>query len=239
MASQEPPSGPLMATQSPWFLRVPPEIILSIVSFLQNKDVKSLRLTCKILGEITPFSLSRVFLSANSLNIQVFRAVADHSKFRQQITEIIWDDARFVSAPLIWEDVRPIIDPQSLQTNPNEGCPNWFVEQCEENHYVMKHRKYHDMDRPDHLARKIQMDAQIPLKACWQYYSQILNDQKTVIESQDDEKAFLYAEAVPEAQKSDRYARGSRLAFFSTIRDTYDPSITLRIELSYSARMAH
>ncbi|CAG8899627.1 unnamed protein product [Penicillium egyptiacum] len=141
------PSG--MATQRPWFFRFPPEMISLIVSFLPNKDVKSLRLTCKALGEITPFSSSRVFLSANSLNIQVFRAVADHPKFRQEITEIIWDDARFVSAPLIWENVHPTIDPQSI-------------------------------------------DAQIPLKACWEYYLQILNDQTTVIESQDDEKAFLY-----------------------------------------------
>ncbi|OGE49728.1 hypothetical protein PENARI_c020G01495 [Penicillium arizonense] len=176
MASQALSSG--MATQSPWLLRFPPEMISLIVSFLPNKDVKSLRLTCKTLGEITP-SLSRVFLSANSLNIQVFRAVADHPKFRQQITEIIWDDARFVSAPLIWEEAHSIIDPQRLQTNLDEGCPNWFVEQCEENRYMMKRRKN-------------QMDAEMPLKACWKYYSQILNDQKTVIESQDDEKSFLY-----------------------------------------------
>lgn len=88
--------------------------------------------------------------------------------------------------------MHPIIDPQSLQTNPDEGCPNWFVEECDENRYRMKHRKYRDVDRPDHLARKNQMDAQMPLKACWMYYLQILNDQTTVIESQDDEKAFLY-----------------------------------------------
>jgi hypothetical protein len=181
-----------MATQSPWFLRSPIEIISLIVSFLPNKDVKSLRLACKPFGEITPFSSSRVFLSANSLDIQVFRAVADHPKFRREITEIIWDDARFVSAPLIWEDVHPITDPQSLQTNPDEGCPNWFVEECEENRYVMKHRKYRDADRPDHVTRKSQMDAQMPLKACWEYYLQILNDQKSVINSKDDEKAFLY-----------------------------------------------
>jgi hypothetical protein len=184
------PSG--MATQRPWFFRFPPEMISLIVSFLPNKDVKSLRLTCKALGEITPFSSSRVFLSANSLNIQVFRAVADHPKFRQEITEIIWDDARFVSAPLIWENVHPTIDPQSVQTNPDEGCPNWFVEECEENRYRMRHRKHRDVDRPDHLARKNQIDAQMPLKVCWEYYMQILNDQTTVIEAQDDEKAFLY-----------------------------------------------
>lgn len=182
-----------MATQRQWFFRFPPEMISLIVSFLPNKDVKSLRLACKALGEITPFSSSRVFLSANSLNIQVFRAVADHPKFSQEITEIIWDDARFVSAPLIWENVHPTIDPQSVQTNPDERCPNWFVEECLENRYRMKHRKYRDVDRPDHLARKNQMDAQIPLKACWKYYLQILNDQTTVINLKTTKKPFFTA----------------------------------------------
>ncbi|KAJ5391005.1 uncharacterized protein N7496_002073, partial [Penicillium cataractarum] len=71
--------------------------------------------TSKTLGEISPFSSSsRVFLSANSLNIQVFRAVADHPKFRHDIREIIWDDARFMSAPLIWEERAPNHQPRTI-----------------------------------------------------------------------------------------------------------------------------
>lgn len=163
-----------------------------ITSFLPNKDIKSLRLTCKTLSEMTPFSSSRVFLSANSLNIKVFRAVADHPKFRHQITEIIWDDARFVSAPLVWEDVDPTLNPEDLEIHPDEGCPNWFVEECEENRDMMRRRKDRDVVRPDHLARQKQMNAQMSLKACWAYYSRILNDQKKVIEAKEDEKAFLY-----------------------------------------------
>ncbi|KAJ5195312.1 uncharacterized protein N7498_008750 [Penicillium cinerascens] len=154
-----------MATQSPWFLRFPPEMISSIVSFLPNKDVKSLRLTCKALGEISPFSFSRVFLSANSLNIQVFRPVVDHPKFRHEIKEIIWDDALFVFAPLIWETVHLSINPERIEINSNEGCPIWFTEECKENRYRMKHRKYRDVDRPDHTS---------------------------VIGSEDDKEAFLY-----------------------------------------------
>lgn len=148
-----------MATQSPWFLRFPPELISSIVSFLPNKDVKSLRLTCKALGEISPLSSSRVFLSANSLNIQVFRAVADHPKFRHEIREIIWDDARFVFAPLIWETVYLSINSERMEINSNEGCPIWFTEECEETRYRMKHRKYRDVDQPGHVVRQYQIDA--------------------------------------------------------------------------------
>ncbi|CAG8061745.1 unnamed protein product [Penicillium salamii] len=191
-----------MATQSPWLLRFPPELSSSIVSFLPNRDVKSLRLTCKALSDISPFSSARVFLSASSLNIEVFRAVADHPKFRHEIREIIWDDARFVSAPLIWESVRPIIEPERMEINSNEECPIWFTEDCAENRYTIKHRKYRDVDRPDHVARQHQLDAQMPLKACWKYYQQLLDDQRSVIRSEDDEKAFLYGlERFPQLER--------------------------------------
>jgi hypothetical protein len=96
----------------------------------------------------------------------VFRAVADHPKFRHEIREIIRDDAWFVSTPLIWEDVHPTIVPEQMEVNFQEGCPTWLVEQCEENCYTTKHRKYRDVNRPDHVARHHQIDAQIPLEAC-------------------------------------------------------------------------
>lgn len=64
-----------------------------------NRDVKNLRLTCKRLGEaaLANLKLSRVFLSAHPLNIKVLRATADHDHFRYKVTELIWDDARFVN----------------------------------------------------------------------------------------------------------------------------------------------
>ncbi|KAJ5175096.1 uncharacterized protein N7482_000973 [Penicillium canariense] len=168
-----------MATQSPWFLRFPPEIISSIVSFLPNKDVKSLRLTCQALGEFSPFLLlTRVSFG------QLVEHSTDHPKFRHEIREIIWDDARFQFAPLIWETMYPL--------NSNEGCPIWFTKGCEENLHKIKYRKYRDVDRPDHVARQHQIDAQMPLKACWKYYQQLGDDQASVIGSEDDKKAFLY-----------------------------------------------
>jgi hypothetical protein len=93
------------------------------------------------------------------LNIQFFRAVADHPKFRHEIREIIWDDARFALAPLIWESVPLSIDPEYMEIDSNEGCPVWFMEECKENRYRIKHRKYRDVDRSDHITRQHQMDA--------------------------------------------------------------------------------
>ncbi len=51
-------------------------------SLLPNRDIKSLRLVYRGLHSAIPLRLTRVFLSANPLNIEVFRAVADHDVFR-------------------------------------------------------------------------------------------------------------------------------------------------------------
>ncbi|OQE86103.1 hypothetical protein PENNAL_c0022G07032 [Penicillium nalgiovense] len=58
-----------------------------------------MRLASKQFSNAVELRLQRVFLSANPLNIEVFRAVADHQKFRHQVTEIIWDDARLPRGP--------------------------------------------------------------------------------------------------------------------------------------------
>jgi hypothetical protein len=100
MAAQNPESQPLLTVRSPGLVQLPTEILFWVASFLPNRDLKSLRLACKQLSETTPLSFSRVFLSANSLDIQVLRSVSNHPDFREQIAEIIWDDARFVSAPV-------------------------------------------------------------------------------------------------------------------------------------------
>lgn len=75
-------------------LDLPVELVHTILSYLPNSDIKSLRLVSKQYCDSVQLRLSRVFLSANPLNIKIFRAVADHEEFRHHITEIIWDDAR-------------------------------------------------------------------------------------------------------------------------------------------------
>lgn len=86
---------------------LPPELWYTIVSFLPNRDIKSLRLVSKQLCDSVELRLQRVFLSANPLNIKVFRAIADHEKFRHQISEIIWDDARFARGPPTSDVIHP------------------------------------------------------------------------------------------------------------------------------------
>ncbi|CAG8159107.1 unnamed protein product [Penicillium salamii] len=82
-------------------IALPLELWLQITSYLPTRDIKSMRLAAKQFSNAVELPLQRVFLSPNPLNIAVFRAVADHEKFRHQVTEIIWDDARLPRGPLI------------------------------------------------------------------------------------------------------------------------------------------
>ncbi|KAJ5576480.1 hypothetical protein N7535_003406 [Penicillium sp. DV-2018c] len=86
-----------MADTSPPAL--PLELWSCIESHLSNTDIKSLRLTCKQFNNTVSLRLNRVFLSANPLNIEVFRNIASHDKFRHKVNEIIWDEARLQRGP--------------------------------------------------------------------------------------------------------------------------------------------
>ena len=170
---------------------LPVELLDLISSFLPNHDIKSLRLTCRVLGKKASLRLSRVFLSANPLNIQVFRAIADHETIRKRVTEIIWDDARLIKEPEM-EEFHPAEPREDLYIDPDEGCPTWFVEECKGNIKNLRRRKNDDVDRPDHIARAEQVAAQLPLKTCWQYYQNLLQEQGEVCDFQSDVDTFIY-----------------------------------------------
>ncbi|KAG6365594.1 hypothetical protein INS49_007205 [Diaporthe citri] len=103
-----------MASEPSRLLQLPPEISTTIPPYLTNRDIKSLRLTCKALCAVSPLRLDRVFLSANPRNIEVLRAVADHQVFRERVVEIIWDDARLKEGLV----QRRSYDPQSAYFDP-------------------------------------------------------------------------------------------------------------------------
>ncbi|KAJ5581668.1 hypothetical protein N7535_000288 [Penicillium sp. DV-2018c] len=64
---------------------LPLELWGSIESHLSNADLKSLRLACKQFNNSVSLRFDRVFLSANSLKIEVFRNIASHDKFRHRV----------------------------------------------------------------------------------------------------------------------------------------------------------
>lgn len=55
---------------------------------------------------------------------------------------------------------------------------------------------------PTIVLDKARVEAQLPLKACWEYYSKILKEQNQVVKSQSDENAFIYGlERFPELKR--------------------------------------
>jgi hypothetical protein len=165
----------------PNLARLVPEVTAAIVSHLSNRDVKSLRLTCKILSERAPLHLDRVFLSANPRNIEVARAIADHETFRHGILEIIWDDALFVhDIPRPNEQILLLMD-SSTPPRKERDPPRWFERACKENIENLKHRKVTKRD-PD-----------LSFSESWDYYQKLLEQQAEVLASGADADALRYA----------------------------------------------
>lgn len=156
--------------------RLPVEIILAITGFLPNRDIKSLRLTCITLSRIAHLRLKRVFLSANPLNIKVFRAIADHDTFRRGVVEIIWDDTLLANEIELDDDRRNTL---SLLAGDEivEGVPEWFQRIYEWN------------------LESWPFDSEVdclPLETSWSYYTQLLRGQEDVLNSGADLEALRY-----------------------------------------------
>ncbi|KAL4962080.1 uncharacterized protein BDV14DRAFT_203233 [Aspergillus stella-maris] len=162
---------------------LPLEIISLIASSLSNRDIKTLRLTCRTLCNSVRLRLDRVFLSANPLNIAVFLAIADSEKFQHGIKEIIWDDARFLKSPYDEEEMHPE-DQEELWKDDENGCPWWFAKQCEE--------QIEDLEMRSGSDRNHKEEEVLPLKICWQYYQNLLQQQEDVIIFNKDLDALVY-----------------------------------------------
>lgn len=177
-----------MATSN--LISLPNELLPLISSYLPNRDIKNLRLTCYSLRYRTRLRLDRVFLSANPRNVDVFRAIADHEVFRKGIVEIIWDDARLAYSSRKEDRFYAYDEPESSDTD--EDCPAWFSRACQENVKYLVHRKRYDVDRQDHVAREQQVAGQLPLKVSWEYYQGLLRLQEDVLASEADIDALKF-----------------------------------------------
>lgn len=166
-----------------YLFHLPAELYQKIVSYLKKDSVKHLRVTCWTLNKITPFIIDRVFISANSLNIQVFRAIADSETFRHNVTEIIWDDARLSTGPEDLEEQTKFFltaggDPDKIVTN--NGCPFWFKARRQDTNYTMFHGTV-DPSAPN-----------LSVEESWDYYKNLLQDQHQILQTNADIEAFKY-----------------------------------------------
>lgn len=167
-------------------VRLPAELLGAIVSQLPNRDLKSLRLICSFLRDRATLRIGRVFISANPRNVEVLRAIADHKTLRMGVTEIIWDDARLKT----WEPEDPELDDE--WDDDLGGYPGWFERICEQNAEELGGRALYEGDPAGDVAREAQLEAQLPYKASWDYYQQLMQQQNEVLNSGADVDAFRY-----------------------------------------------
>ncbi|KAM3452037.1 hypothetical protein MY5147_008936 [Beauveria neobassiana] len=193
--------------------RVPTEILASICSYLPNKDIKALRLAGpSICHAVTP-RFTRVFLSPNPRNLEVFRAIASHPTFRLGVREIVYDDARL-------EDPQQQIDRQNIITtfnrNPHyimdittimtrehlrEGLPEgksplgseeammcgWFWDRRRNNVWDLHGRNANDTGNVERqIERQKQKAAQAPLVETFHYYMDLFSKQVRAMQANDD-----------------------------------------------------
>lgn len=206
--SQQPKPDLTLFSQSPSLLTgFPCELLGIIVSQLENSDIKNLRLSCKLLASTSPLRITRVFLSANPLNVRVFRAIADHEEYRHGVTEIIYDDARLPRSAF---EAQAIRQPEMLITGPppdpdpldpweailtptaQEADEEWFLNARKENLWEIRAHKSYTEGQWDSPARTEQAESQMPYHASWAYYQDLVRQQDEVIASGADEEAFRY-----------------------------------------------
>ncbi|KAF7534425.1 hypothetical protein G7054_g6202 [Neopestalotiopsis clavispora] len=193
---------------------LPLELCAMVESHLPNSDIKSLRLVCKDFWGKFHLRLDRVFLSANPLNIHVFRSIADHDIFRHGIVEIVWDDARLTDNVSIdeqralardWSYLRDsawssgdefVTDSEfaaEIEANrPDDEPPRWFRKLCHDSISDLKRRSVRGSDRPATQARKRQLKARLPGTECWKYHQRLVQQQRKVLDNDDDAKALKY-----------------------------------------------
>ncbi|KAI1659694.1 hypothetical protein F4813DRAFT_351678 [Daldinia decipiens] len=131
--------------------RLPAELLASVLSYLANRDIKNLRLTCAFFRDTAHLRLTRVFLSANPLNISVFHAITDHEMLRGGIKEIIWNDARLAPLNKIYDSGFED-DFEADDEGSSAEIPQWFSDACYLNIEQLKKWKGGDEDTPEHAA---------------------------------------------------------------------------------------
>ncbi|KAK7990194.1 hypothetical protein PG989_010509 [Apiospora arundinis] len=155
------------------------EILSEICSQLADRDIKTLRLICSRLTALVPLRLDRVFLSANPRDVKVFNAIAAHDVLRQQVVEMVWDDALFVEKGNRAAD-------ESDTSDGDDTLPKWYGSKC------MK--SLLDITSSEHAVRReLPAWTKVPLLSiseCWAYYKQHIRQQRVTLQSGAHKRAF-------------------------------------------------
>ncbi|KAK2123992.1 hypothetical protein NOF04DRAFT_1349498 [Fusarium oxysporum II5] len=176
---------------------LPSELIGAICRLLPNRDIKSLRLTCRYWRQNSLLRFDRLFISASPRNVEVLFAVANHDIFRHRAKEIIWDDA--VLEPVSSKEGDGPCGYSSYETDRDADSEEkgrisrHFVRLCRDSMFDGTLRL---RDKPKEVREKYmkgQMNDLLPSREPLAYYSRLLQEQSDILESGDDEAALRYA----------------------------------------------
>lgn len=179
---------------SPQLTELPIELLADIANRLDNSDIKNLRLACKLLAKTSALRISRVFLSANPLNVKVFRAIADHEVFRRGVIEVIYDDARlprsaYEEASARRPDLLRCSESRQIGVQTDE---NWFNNEQQQNIREIDRHEFHTAGQWDSPARMQQAAAEMLMQASQTYYQDLVRQQDEVVADNSDLEALRY-----------------------------------------------
>ncbi|KAI0904127.1 hypothetical protein F4823DRAFT_628864 [Ustulina deusta] len=167
-------SASVPSTSTPSTLtRLPAELLSAIISNLCNRDIKNLRLTNTFFCDTAQLRLSRVFLSANPLNV---------ATYRKGITEIIWDEALLSESG--HEHLRWGLGP--------EWVLRWFRKPCEEGLKMYTSGGSYEIETPERAARVRQARAHLAIEESWLHYQHLKRQEEDAIARGLDVEAFRY-----------------------------------------------
>ncbi|KAH0432157.1 hypothetical protein CcaCcLH18_06655 [Colletotrichum camelliae] len=191
----------------------PFEIAALVFSHLDNSDIKNLRLSCKKLANLASPHLrfKRVFIGASPLNVEVFRAVAEHEIFRRDIREIVWDESRYETpGPRDhryrgdWDifdegsESERSSDEEGDEDSPRikrpRGIPCWFYRCYHATIEKLEDRRGDDAETlPQDAETSQQLDAGMPLQDAYAHYLKLLDEQEQVLSTSADVAALEWA----------------------------------------------
>lgn len=167
--------------------RLPVELVASICDHLDNRSIRNLRLTCRILAHLAVLRLGRLFISASPRDIEVLCAVAGYDVLRNQVKEIIWVDTTMND---IWHPRRHTngfgmlgsYASKSNEANLEERCiliPQWFYDA------FFKHSSFFN-ERTEAHSRAHALDIKKldpGLLINWSHSQELVEQQREALES--------------------------------------------------------
>ncbi|KAF5677835.1 hypothetical protein FDENT_9132 [Fusarium denticulatum] len=162
---------------------LPAEVLNQVFHQLPNIDLKTLRQTCTYITDSTHLRLNRLFLSPNLCDIEVFKAVANHETFRLQVTEIIYDDARFDAAhEMEWTSWYN----EEKDIGEVTGVPEWYRHVYRENREDI--RRY----SPHHTQAKEALEHLLSPAEAFKHFKSLWQEQQETIATNRDSDALKY-----------------------------------------------